>query len=177
MLLTKEAALTSFFLLQIAMAGFAPPRPARPPAPAPAPRLEAPAATVQGEAFIARLEGGPGAASEAVFGRETIRMTRAGPGWIAVIGVPLEMAPGVYTLHIQPGSAGHAPLASQRISVRRGSYPQQRLTMPGKVAALYTAPGVNEERRIVNRAVRGREPAPLWNDRFAVPTSGRHSTE
>jgi murein DD-endopeptidase MepM/ murein hydrolase activator NlpD len=138
--------------------------------------MSAAASVGQGQSLVVWLAAGAGAAPKATFAVRTVVMARAGSRWLAVFPVPLEMRPGSQTVTVTYRGEGRLARVSRSCRVRAVAYPHQQIRMRAQVARLYDRSVSGEERRIVNRAIHGVEPAPLWRGQFAVPTSGRYST-
>ncbi len=77
------------------------------------------------------LPGEGEAAPRAWFQGQRVLVTRTADGWVALIGVPLDLKPGEHTLRIEHGSTG----STRAFSITPKAYTVQRLTIadPRKV--------------------------------------------
>jgi murein DD-endopeptidase MepM/ murein hydrolase activator NlpD len=138
--------------------------------------LQMPPSVAQGQSVILRLAAGPSAAPRVRFQGKEFPLVGAGSVWMAVLAAPLELSPGRYPVAVSYLARGRRQGIARSLRVRYEEYPHQVITMRGPVASLYSRSVTGDEQVVVNRAIHGAEPRPLWSAPFVVPTSGRYST-
>jgi len=79
---------------------------------------------------VAILELGPGDTPPGVvsFNGHRSPVLRAGDGWVAVVGIPLDVAPGPHAARLQPSGADAGPRTLE-FAVAAKQYAEQRLTV------------------------------------------------
>jgi murein DD-endopeptidase MepM/ murein hydrolase activator NlpD len=82
-------------------------------------------AAVPGGVAIVRLGGGT-ERPQAWFGARRVAVLRDGKEWVALVGLPLALAPGEHALRVQAG--GGEGMKPVRVGARH--YPTQRITVP-----------------------------------------------
>lgn len=109
------------------------------------------------------------------FGSERVLVTRSEAGWQAIVGIPLDVQPGMHSLAIttQDGRV------EQLFQVEPKDYPVQRLTVRNKN---HVEPSAEELARIQAEQSALRKAFATWNEslvpdlRFDVPVRGRLSS-
>jgi hypothetical protein len=102
--------------------------------PAPAPAVAGPGIALPRESRVpggvAILALGPGDTSPGVvsFNGHRSAVLRSGDGWVALVGIPLDAAPGLHSARLQPADADAGPRALE-FTVAAKQYAEQRLTV------------------------------------------------
>ena len=114
-------------------------------------------------------------APQATFAGQAVLVTRAEGRWLALVGLPLDLAPGEHALHYTTDKGAHAI----RFTVRAKQYPEQRITLKNK--GMVTLSPSDEVRALAEideiRALKKH-----WREtsspdlNFAVPAEGRWSS-
>ncbi len=128
-------------------------------------------AAVPGGIAFARLGNGP-ERPQAWFQERRVAVVRDGRVWVALIGLPLSLAPGVYELRV--AAAGAEETRPVRVAAK--DYPLQRFTVPDRRKV---EPLPEDELRIAREQKRIDEIKALFRDEadidtaFRLPAQGR----
>jgi murein DD-endopeptidase MepM/ murein hydrolase activator NlpD len=96
---------------------------------------------------------------------------------MGVVGLGIKERIGSHLLRVRYSDADGRPREqSAGVAVGATRFPVRRLTMKRSTERLYNAPFAKREDALVNRAIRTRTQAWLWQGAFRLPTSGRVST-
>ncbi|MHB9024432.1 MAG: M23 family metallopeptidase [Armatimonadota bacterium] len=95
--------------------------------------------------------------------------------WEALIGVWREAAPGTRTVTIEANAPGWTTTALASFRVRARTFPIQRLRMSSSQSSKYEEPEVEEEYRLIGKAINLHTPR-RWQGAFRLPCAGRVST-
>jgi len=129
----------------------------------------------QGQAVRLSLPDEPGIQSVNILWQgKTIPYGRTGKTWVTVVGVDLEMKPGIYSGEIHVTKDGKVEMRSVALNVKAVKFPVQRL----QVAEEYVEPNpANTERALreakeldaIHNTISGEA---LWSEPFVVPIPG-----
>ena len=152
----------------------------------PEPTLEAPAVLEAGDPLVAwvRLEPPPASASlsevrslSLTLDGEPLPLLARPDGWVALLGVALDAAPGTWVLSLRLADE-FGPLApvDRSIEVRSNPRPVDELNVPAGTLALVTPAARDEEAAVLAAALAQVPPEPRWADPFLLPVEGRDTS-
>lgn len=97
---------------------------------------------------------------------------------LILLGAPLELDPGAHMLVGEAEVDGRTLVFAREITVRSREFPEQRLTVAGKMVEPDPAilPRINEERRQVREALDRISPSRHWTTPFVRPVGGALSS-
>lgn len=115
------------------------------------------------------------AVPQATFAGQAVLVTRTEGRWLALVGLPLDLAPGEHALHYTTDKSTH----EIRFTVRAKHYPEQRITLKNK--GMVTLNPSDEARALAEideiRALKKHWRETSSTDlHFAVPAEGRWSS-
>ena len=112
---------------------------------------------------------------EATFAGQPVLVTRTEGGWLALVGLPLDLSPGEHRLQFSSAN----DMQELRFTVRDKRYPEQRLTLKNKGMVTLSA---SDERRALAEIDEIRALKKHWRATtspdldFTVPVEGRWSS-
>lgn len=137
----------------------------------PLPRAE----PVPGGIAHVRIAAGAEAAPRAFFRNQRVLVVRDGDAWIAIVGLPLELAPGEHELVVHESATA---TRAYRFAVRSKEYGVQRITLKNK---RMVNPTPEDLQRIARDFKEARAAFAHWSETdtpplaFALPVEGRIS--
>ena len=125
---------------------------------------------VPGGVAVIDLAASGAAAPTASWGEQRLAVIEAGGRWVALLGIPLDTAPGELEISVFSGSTARV----KKIQVRSKAYPEQRLTIKDKRKV---EPDPDDLARIarereVTDAVKRRFSEPAPDTAFVLPANG-----
>ena len=131
---------------------------------------------VQGQAVQLNQPDEPGLQGVTVAWQDhSIPFVERGDGWVTVIGVDLDIAPGSYEANIERRFAdGRVERTAQSLEVRGKDYPTTELTVAPKYVQLSAADQERSAResREIAAAYAALTPEAYWSEPFASPIPG-----
>ena len=127
-----------------------------------------------GVALVSLGPADTGTPPRAQFAGQPVLVTRDGARWLAVVGLPLDLAPGQHALTVASPEGNH----SVHFQVADKRYPEQRITLKNKgMVTLAPADAARAEREIEEiRALKTHwQAAPAIDFDFVPPAEGRWS--
>lgn len=137
----------------------------------------APGQVRQGDCFVARLAGvGQACQPQVSWAGRKIPMFWDGAEWRAYLPLSPEVAPGSKDVVVRWADGAGPQSAKAALTALPQKFGVQYLKLAAKQEALYTAPGVEREYRLIRGALGRFSPQAFWQDEFIVPVKGRKST-
>lgn len=134
---------------------------------------------VPGGVAVVDLAAGGTPAPTARWGEQPLAVVESGGRWVALLGIPLDTAPGeleisVFSGSTAPGTKHSGGASVKKIQVRSKAYPEQRLTIKDKRKV---EPDPDDLARIarereVTDAVKRRFSEPAPDTAFVLPANG-----
>ncbi|MCD6309689.1 MAG: M23 family metallopeptidase [Candidatus Eremiobacteraeota bacterium] len=130
-----------------------------------------------GTLFIRVESGGNIARGTATFLNMTLPLLVQDGNGQVIMPVPLDTPPGKYILKIEVEKTAGNTIYRRTIPVRSHKFGIQRLYLPPSEEDKYEAPGVEQERMAIDRALKTVSNKYTWWSTFLWPVDGRISTE
>jgi murein DD-endopeptidase MepM/ murein hydrolase activator NlpD len=139
----------------------------------------APPSPQPGDVLLLQVTGAPRDVRVTWDGRP-VALFPSGASWIALVGIDLDVRPGLIGWHVTrpSGAKNGGALASGAVTVRPRTFPTQQLTLPKAMVDLDapTLARVETERVELRAALAAGAPERLWRGPFRIPVEGGQPT-